>query len=186
VRSADNGVEVAQRVAESLRATVENAERVGQLIQEIAAASQEQSQGIDQINKAVSQMDQVTQQNAASAEEGASAAQQLTAQAAALSRLVGELKTMIDGTVAEEEKRPAANADLPAPRREPAKRIAASSAAPSRALPAPRKPQLPAKRPAMPASPARRKEDRPATGKPDSVARPEEVIPLDDDDLKDF
>ncbi|HOV62233.1 MAG TPA: hypothetical protein PK349_14330, partial [Candidatus Hydrogenedentes bacterium] len=109
-----------------------------------------------------------------------------TAQAAALSRLVGELKTMIDGTVAEEEKRPAANADLPAPRREPAKRIAASSAAPSRALPAPRKPQLPAKRPAMPASPARRKEDRPATGKPDSVARPEEVIPLDDDDLKDF
>ncbi|HOK90923.1 MAG TPA: Cache 3/Cache 2 fusion domain-containing protein [Candidatus Hydrogenedentes bacterium] len=186
VRSADNGVEVAQRVAESLRATVENAERVGQLIQEIAAASQEQSQGIDQINKAVSQMDQVTQQNAASAEEGASAAQQLTAQAVALSRLVGELKTMIGGTVAEVEKRPAANADLPTPRREPAKRIAASAAVPSRALPAPRGSQPPIRRTPASTPPARRKEDRPATGKPDSVARPEEVIPLDDDDLKGF
>jgi len=186
VRSADNGVEVAQRVADSLRATVENAERVGQLIREIAAASQEQSQGIDQINKAVSQLDQVTQQNAASAEESASAAQQLTAQAEALTRLVAELKAMVGGAGVSAD-RPTGPLALPESSAHGAVRRvgAASSAAPSRTLPAPRRPQPPAKRPAPAGPPVRRREDKPAA-KPDNMVRPEEVIPLDDDDLKDF
>ena len=184
VRSSDSGVEVARRVAESLQATVDNAERVTHLIREIAAASQEQSQGIDQINKAVSQLDQVTQQNAAGAEESASAAQQLTAQAEALTRLVSDLKALIGGSGSTGTgARSSAQPDSPV--RPPVKRIAASSAAPARGLPAPHRPQPPAKRPAPPAPPARRRVDKPAAG-PDDMVRPEQVIPLDDDDLKEF
>ncbi|HPU98807.1 MAG TPA: GcrA cell cycle regulator, partial [Candidatus Hydrogenedentes bacterium] len=65
------------------------------------------------------------------------------------------------------------------------KRIAAAPATQRPALAGPQKPQPPAKPAPKPAPPARRRKDKPAA-KPDDVVRPEEVIPLDDDDLKDF
>ncbi len=75
-----------------------NAEKVGELVGEIAAASSEQAQGIEQVNIAVTEMDKVTQQNAANAEESASASEELNAQAEELKGFVSELMEMVEGS----------------------------------------------------------------------------------------
>ena len=74
-----------------------SAAEVGALIAEIAAASQEQSQGIDQINRAVSEMDKVTQQTAANAEESASASEEMNAQAEQMKQISYVLSNIIGG-----------------------------------------------------------------------------------------
>jgi methyl-accepting chemotaxis protein len=71
--------------------------KVGDLVAEIAAASSEQAQGIDQVNKAVSEMDQLTQQNAANAEESASAAEEMSAQSEQMKAMVLDLVTVVSG-----------------------------------------------------------------------------------------
>jgi len=70
---------------------------VGELVAEIAAASNEQAQGIDQVNKAVAEMDKVVQQNAANAEESASASEEMNAQAEQMKGMVNELIAMVGG-----------------------------------------------------------------------------------------
>ncbi len=166
VKSANNGVQVTERVSEALRETVANSEKVAQLISEIAAASREQAQGIEQITAAVSQMDTITQQNAANSEEGASAAQELNAQAGEMNRQVQELVGMIGGGKVEIAEH-------------------AKASAPRRAFerPAPVKIQtrataLPAHQTAMKKHSARLEQQK--------IVEPSELIPLDDNDLKDF
>ncbi|MBI5584152.1 MAG: CZB domain-containing protein [Deltaproteobacteria bacterium] len=73
-------------------------QRVAQLVAEISAASREQSQGIDQINRAVLEMDQVIQRTAGNAEESASASEELSAQAVEMRRHVLDLKQLIEGS----------------------------------------------------------------------------------------
>lgn len=90
VKNADDGVKIASEVAQSFESIATSAKKVNDLIAEIAAASQEQSQGIDQVNTAVAQMDKVTQQNAANSEESASAAEELSSQAEGLQGMVGQ------------------------------------------------------------------------------------------------
>jgi len=94
------GVEVADRVAQSVQRTTTSAGQVATLVAEIAAASREQAQGIAQVNGAVSQMDKVTQSNAATAEESASAAEELNAQTENLKRTVSSLQMLVEGTAA--------------------------------------------------------------------------------------
>jgi methyl-accepting chemotaxis protein len=69
---------------------------VAELVGEIAAASNEQAQGVEQVNTAVTEMDKVTQQNAAGAEESSSASQEMNTQAGQMKRIVGELVAMVD------------------------------------------------------------------------------------------
>ncbi len=90
VRNADEGVKISQDVAKSFEAITASVKKVNDLIAEIAAASQEQAQGIDQVNTAVAQMDKVTQQNAANSEESASAAEELSSQAEELQSMVAQ------------------------------------------------------------------------------------------------
>ena len=71
--------------------------KVGDLVAEIAAASGEQAQGIDQVNKAVSDMDQLTQQNAANAEESASASEEMSAQSEQMKAMVLDLAAVVSG-----------------------------------------------------------------------------------------
>jgi methyl-accepting chemotaxis protein len=71
---------------------------VATLIAEIAAASKEQSQGIDQVNTAVAEMDKVVQNNAANAEESASASEELSSQAQELNAMVSQLVTIVGGS----------------------------------------------------------------------------------------
>jgi methyl-accepting chemotaxis protein len=72
--------------------------KVGELVGEISAASQEQSQGIDQINKAVAEMDKVTQSTAATAEESASASEEMNAQAEQMKQISRTLVDIIGGS----------------------------------------------------------------------------------------
>jgi len=95
--NANNGVSVADEVATQLNSIKESSEKVNTLIAEITAASREQAQGIDQVNTGVSEMDKVVQQNAADSEESASAAEELSSQAAEMERMVAELKALVEG-----------------------------------------------------------------------------------------
>lgn len=95
--NADNGVSVATEVAGLLEEIAGSVDKVTNLMGEVAAASEEQAQGIDQVNTAVAQMDRVTQGNAANAEESASASEELSAQARELYDMVATLKRVVGG-----------------------------------------------------------------------------------------
>ena len=163
VRNADNGVQVTQRVAESLQQTVDNASKVDQLIREIAAASNEQAQGIDQINTAVVQMDQVTQSNAANSEESASASEELSAQAEEMDRMMQELNAIVSG---DRDNVNLLKKVTVTPK--PQQNIRTGKAIP-KTLAAQRKPALIA-----------------STASEHAVVKPQQVMPLDEDDLNGF
>jgi methyl-accepting chemotaxis protein len=95
LKKSAHGVEISNRVAESLRAVAVKARAVDELVSEIAVASREQAEGLSQIGAAVSQMEQVTQSNAATAEEAAAASSELDAQADALGDGVDALLELV-------------------------------------------------------------------------------------------
>ena len=97
VKNSENGVRIADEVAKALAEIAEGSEKTNNLVAEIAAASKEQSQGIEQINIAMGQMDKVTQSNAASAEESASAAEELSSQAEHLAEMIKQFKVNTAG-----------------------------------------------------------------------------------------
>lgn len=101
VTKVENGAKVADRSGEVLKNIVLAVKKVADLNSEISSASQEQAEGISQISKAMNQLDQATQSNAASAEEAASASEELSAEAVTLSRMVNDLKAIVDGAKAE-------------------------------------------------------------------------------------
>ena len=96
-QNAKSGVTAAQEVGSVLGQVASSIDKVAQLIAEVSAASREQTQGVEQINLAVSNMDQVTQSNAANAEESAAAGEELSAQARELQDMVVELTAMVKG-----------------------------------------------------------------------------------------
>ena len=159
-QNADAGVRVTEEVGKSIDTARTIAAKVATLVNEISSASTEQSQGIEQINIAVSEMDKVTQQNAANAEESASAAEELSAQAQEVNAAVAELAGMVGNAGGEQQSAIRA--------REYNRRPAQRSIQPLRRPAANHGRSLPAARPAK------------------KVMRPEEVIPLDDDDFSDF
>jgi len=95
VKKVKDGSELVARTNEAFGEVAGSATKVAQLVGEIAAASSEQSQGIDQVNKAVSEMDKVVQQNAANAEESASASEEMNAQAQEMKGFVEELVNLV-------------------------------------------------------------------------------------------
>ncbi|MCP4713624.1 MAG: methyl-accepting chemotaxis protein [Deltaproteobacteria bacterium] len=132
----------------------------GDLVGEISASSREQAQGIDQVNKAVAEMDSVVQQNSANAEESAASSEEMRAQAVKMRSYVNELFSVISGETSSQE----ATADSETlsgqepPPPSPAKRLPAADMQSTRGT---------------------------SQASADNLD-PEEVIPLDDDDLKDF
>ncbi|VAW41793.1 Methyl-accepting chemotaxis protein I (serine chemoreceptor protein), partial [hydrothermal vent metagenome] len=161
----NNGKAVVKEANESFASVNEASTKIGSLVGEISSASQEQAQGFTQINLAVSEMDTVTQQNAAVAEETAAAAVEMNSQAEVMLAAVDKLRTMVEGGGAEAGDytgRPAAF-----------KPVAQKAALPQAA----RKPAVTAH----------------AAGRPQKVSpritaksRPEDVIPMADDDFEDF
>jgi methyl-accepting chemotaxis protein len=162
-RNADAGVGVTAEVAKNLAGIKENAGKVATLIAEIAAASKEQSQGIDQVNTAVSEMDKVVQQNAANAEESASASEELSGQAEELTSMVGELTSIVTGTT---------NANASSQRLGAVKVQVAAHSSPKATIA--QKPERKALKQVASATPQAK------------AVRPEEVIPLDDNELSKF
>jgi methyl-accepting chemotaxis protein len=97
-KSAREGTELNTDVNEAFTKNAEMVEKTSHLVGEIAGASQEQAQGIEQINRAVAEMDKVTQQNAANAEESASASEEMNSQAEGLKDVVGGLMALMGGS----------------------------------------------------------------------------------------
>ncbi|BDG08474.1 methyl-accepting chemotaxis protein [Anaeromyxobacter paludicola] len=163
VKQAGEGEATAAQMTATLSEIVGAVGKVSGIVGEITAAAREQAAGLQQVNRAIGEMDKVTQQNAASSEESSSAASELSGQSEELAAMVGEFRLSGTGPAA---------ARAPAPR-----------AAPPRAV-AP-----PASRPALPA-PARPPRGGPANGKTNGhggiALRPEDLIPLEGDDLSDF
>ncbi len=96
-RNAVQGVSVSNEVGDILSRIVAKVQKLAQLIADVSAASDEQARGIDQIGSAMGQMDQVTQSNAASAEESASASEEMFAQSKELADMVRVLVGIVRG-----------------------------------------------------------------------------------------
>ncbi len=133
--------------------------KVSGLVGEIAAASAEQAKGIEQVNKAANEVDKVTQQNAANAGESAAAAEELTSQAETMTGYVAELAGLVGSGRSGRSWTSAERRGEPG--RPPAKPAALPAPAPKPGHQGPN-PQRSAR-----------------------AAKPEDVIPLDDD-FKDF
>jgi methyl-accepting chemotaxis protein len=140
----------------ALNAAVEAA-RAGEAGAGFAAASNEQAQGIEQVNTGVTEMDKVTQSNAANAEETASAAEELSTQAAQMKIIVAEMAALVGRSRSGAGRPSAGIADAPQ------KIVHKSRKAFAKKV----------------------KENEPTDPHSRGVS-PEQVIPFDDQDFKDF
>ena len=138
-----------------------SAGKVAELLAEIAAASKEQSQGIDQVNTAVEDVDKVTQQNAAHAEESSSAAVELSSQAGQMKVMVEDLLGLIGGRIQKAQKPKVERSTVPVTEKPQTAQTATASPAPK---------------------PNAWKQPAPSAKK----GTPEQIIPLDQEDFKDF
>ncbi len=189
-RNAEQGVNASTEVAGIQERILESVRKLAQLISEVSAASDEQSKGIGQIGTAVEQMDKVTQSNAANAEESASASEELYAQAKELGDMVSALIMVVKGGTA-------GSAQRAEPEMAPAR---SNARAAQTHRPMSRPVSQPVNRPkaAVAASLKVRSTNRPHSAAPESESsgeyamagsreqRAESVIPLTDDELKDF
>ncbi|MCE5243313.1 MAG: methyl-accepting chemotaxis protein [Desulfobacteraceae bacterium] len=168
VKKIKDGSQLVVKTEKEFREVAVSVQKSSELVDEITVASREQSNGIDQINKAVGEMDKVVQMNAASAEESASASQQLHSQAQHMEDLVGELIILAGGTSG--VKGGTANPAAAPGARKVTATVTASSRKSRESLPA--NAAKPAKM--LPVEPESRQID------------PSRLIPLDEEDMKDF
>jgi methyl-accepting chemotaxis protein len=173
VQNSNGGVNITDEVAAILAEIVDSSKKVNDLVAEICSAAKEQTQGIEQINGAVTQLDCGTQKNASNSEESASAAEELNNQAEELRRMVSEFTLT------------ASNGRRPAPPRIEHNHFA--NPASSAGVP------VNGKQKARPAETNRIAEKADAgakagngNGNGGNGRKPEEVIPLDEDDFGDF
>ncbi len=161
-----SGVSLVENTREAFDQVAGSTSKVSELVSEIAAASTEQAQGIDQISKAMSEMDKVTQSAAANAEETASASEEMNGQADSMQSFVADLMAVINGSGKEggtDKGRPAALG------------MKSEGGRKRRMLP-------------VPEAFSRKKGSQPRTrsGSDRSQPKPEDAIPMGDDDFSDF
>lgn len=157
VKKVKDGGDLVATTNKAFTEVAESAAKVGELVGEIAAASKEQAEGIEQVNKAVVEMDKVVLQNAANAEESASASEEMNSQAAQMKNFVGNLISLVGSSTNGSIK--ASHADVIVPKTVTGRAFA------------------------VPPTKARSQEAAIPMAR---EVRPEQVIPLDDDDFKDF
>ncbi|MBN1102254.1 MAG: MCP four helix bundle domain-containing protein [Deltaproteobacteria bacterium] len=170
VKKVKEGSELVKGTNEAFTEVAASAAKVGELVGEIAAASSEQDQGIEQVNKAVAEMDKVVQQVAANAEESASASEEMNAQAVQMKEVVVELVALVGGR-RESTDVPAKECGIPAgsdgpyatdsAKREPARSVSRATV------------KAPRGREVLPSGAGRE-------------VSPERVIPLNEEEFKDF
>ena len=161
VRKINDGSDLAKRSFVAFEKVTDSAGKVANLVSEIAAASKEQAQGIDQINMAISQMDKVTQQTAANASQGAGFAEKLHQQSENLKAMVADLTRIVGGAYSAQEL--TVRNDV-----------------------APHSFQLPKAAAAVKRGLIERRTKVQAQPRGGRVVKPEEIIPLDDNNFDDF
>ena len=95
MKRVNDGSDLVNRTNEAFEKVAVSAAKVDELVAEISVASNEQAQGIEQVNKTVAVMDNVTQQVAANAEQSASASVEMNAQSEQLLDIVDNLKSLV-------------------------------------------------------------------------------------------
>jgi methyl-accepting chemotaxis protein len=156
VKKVKDGAVLVSKTNEAFGEVAGSAAKVAQLVREIASASSEQAQGIDQINKAVAEMDKVVQQNAANAEESASASEEMSAQAQEIKSFVKGLVIIVEGNT---------NGNERAHVRKALRSISEKTAGPAARIPS-KVVQI-----SVPAA---------------KNAEPEKVIPMDEEEFRDY
>ena len=171
IKAVQNGSELTKSTQEALKGNIAISGKISQLVDEIATASQEQAHGIAQINQAVSEMDKIVQQSAANAEQSASVSTEMKHQ-------VNQLKNSFDELISVVGEHVSSVAST---------RISPSTKANVNIKPGNKtvKETHKALTHSVPKEEVKKKKDAPAlkTTKP---LRPEQVIPFDDAEFKDF
>jgi len=185
ISKVQEGIEIFNETEKYIGEVVDQTHKIRQLIDEVAAASGEQTKGVEQINKGVSEMEKVTQQNAANSEQSAAASEGLRGQVETMMATVLNFEAFIHGggNASSGGKAPGGG-----PRKSETKTQPAGAAAPKKAQTAAKPPEAKAQEKAGQSKPAAHHPPtahRPTHIKKDGAA-PEQVIPLDDDDMKDF
>jgi ABC-type transporter Mla subunit MlaD len=166
IKAVRSGNDLTQTTKEAFNENMEISQKVGHLVDEISAASHEQAQGIEEINKAVTEMDKVVQQVAANAEESASASEEMSAHAEQMQAFVAELSAMVGVRSTRISKGPASAGK--------SKSSTGQNARSSKTV-------------IKKVQQKSAKEKPKALSAPDKKdARPEDIIPMDDDDFKGF
>jgi methyl-accepting chemotaxis protein len=164
VKKVKEGSDLVVMTNQEFKKVSEMVVKSGELVGEIAAASQEQSQGIEQVNRAVSDMDKIVQQNSVSAEESASASEEMNAQAEQMREFVAALVGLVGGN----EKKGVFHGALPENTKQ------------GRGI---------ASKPTIQKGLTHSKSGKNGDGTELTISReirPEEVLPIEDGDLKDF
>ncbi len=167
IKAVNNGKALTDATQEAFRENTAISMKIDQLVAEIAMASDEQAQGIKQVNIAVSEMDKVTQSAAANAEESAAAAEELNAQAEQMKGYVEALVKMVGG----------ANGNGNGHRA-----LSAGSGSGPRRLPS-----MQNQKPLLSLSHSAAGTHLAVKGhRAARIARPDQIIPMEDGDFKDF
>ena len=164
-RAVQHGNALTASTREAFAENIDISRKVSELVKEIAGASSEQAQGIELLNKAISDMDGVVQGVAANAEETAATAEEMNNQA-------GQLQLMVDGLtslVGQRQVRKGGRGEAVVGRRSVARAPARMQRQPVLAAPA--------------AGKDKKQGSRTGLGK---EVKPEQVIPLDEEDFTDF
>jgi methyl-accepting chemotaxis protein len=172
IRAVQNGNELTKSTQDAFKDNIAISGKISHLVDEIATASQEQAHGISQINRAVSEMDKIVQQSAANAEESASASAEMKSEVGHLESSIHELMGVVGNEAASFATTHPARSFSPASKpstlrdskmiNEGRKALAASTQTKE----------------------VKKKEMPPPVAK--KAARPDQVIPFDDSDFKDF
>jgi methyl-accepting chemotaxis protein len=157
------GTGIVDRTDQAFSKVNAESKKIEHLVGEIAAASQEQAQGIEQTNKAISEMNKIVQANAASAEESSSASEEMYSQAEFMKTTVSSLSGLIEGR----KKKTQAGTGPQA--------VRAEDLAPARE-----------KVKALPFKGVRRPAEKTTAAAEVRVVPPHKVIPLEEDDFKEF
>lgn len=176
VKKIKGGSVLVGETSESFHTATDSVQRVSTLLSEIASSSSEQARAISQVSSAINEIDSVTQRNAATSEQTASASEELSAQAETMKGIVLNMVYLVGGNLEPASKKPAVLA-----------RGGDKTAAPDKrkTLAAPLQKSTPEKK-ALPQAPRALPL---ATGKKEARAaqtRPEDVIPMNDEDFQDF
>ncbi len=168
VKKVKDGAELVTRTNEAFVEVAKSAGKVGELVGEISAASTEQAQGIDEVSKAMAEVDKVTQQSASSAEQSASASEEMNAQAEQMKVIVDKLLDLVGGRKNEVSRRYGAAAGV-----EHVGTMIGGGV--RKALKAPARTTEEVAVPKAQPEPRRGRE-----------VKPEEVIPMEEEEFKDF
>lgn len=106
-QSSRQGVEITQRVGQSLSEILGKVRSVDTIAADIARASTEQNQGIEQVRQGIHEIENVAQENAACSEETAASAGDLRQQARGLQLLLRSLEAYVGQGSSPAEEAPA-------------------------------------------------------------------------------